>query len=297
MKLIVFCFRRSSNLQSHPGPTVVPAVLRVLGASVRGGTHVVHALPPPTLSLTPSHKPLCLFFNNTFRASSIICKNTEQFAPVLFKNLLKTLPTSTTFERTYAILICNNKSADSLLPLNIYIVFKFLNTIKQSNLLYKNQKFHYRSNGKYIFIPNFLPTTPLKKLATMALNPDKRKEWIVIGVSGVTCGGKTTLANKLRDTLTPVYVFHQDKYFYADDSPKHVRCAGLAHNNYDILSALDMEGMYKDVLETINGGDKSHQANKERAEGQIEVRGKKFLIVEGFTVLNYKPLLEICDVR
>lgn len=131
----------------------------------------------------------------------------------------------------------------------------------------------------------------------MSLNTDKRKEWIVIGVSGVTCGGKTTLANKLKDILTPVHIFHQDKYFYPDDSPKHVKCEGLAHNNYDILSALDMDQMYEDVLKTINGEDVSHQTSKEKRAGQVEVKGKKFLIVEGFTVLNYKPLLEICDLR
>ncbi|KAL0810670.1 hypothetical protein ABMA28_010003 [Loxostege sticticalis] len=125
----------------------------------------------------------------------------------------------------------------------------------------------------------------------------QKKDWIIIGVSGVTCGGKTTLANRLKDTLTPVHIFHQDKYFYPDDSPKHVKCDGLAHNNYDILSSLDMDKMYKDVLKTLSGEDASHQSNKERKAGQIEAKNKKFLIIEGFTVLNFKPLLELCDLR
>lgn len=136
------------------------------------------------------------------------------------------------------------------------------------------------------------------KLSTMAQTILKqKKDWIIIGVSGVTCGGKTTLANRLKDTLTPVHIFHQDKYFYPDDSPKHVKCDGLAHNNYDILSSLDMDKMYKDVLETLSGEDASHQSNKERKAGQIEAKNKKFLIIEGFTVLNFKPLLELCDLR
>ncbi|XP_072946268.1 nicotinamide riboside kinase 2 isoform X1 [Epargyreus clarus] len=122
-------------------------------------------------------------------------------------------------------------------------------------------------------------------------------DWIIIGVSGVTCGGKTTLANKLKDSLVPIYVFHQDKYFYPDDSPHHIRCVDLDHNNYDILSSLDMDLMYKDIMDTIQGTDKSHTSNVERVPGKYEVKNKKFLIIEGFTVMNFKPILEICNLR
>lgn len=123
-----------------------------------------------------------------------------------------------------------------------------------------------------------------------------RSDWIVIGVSGVTCGGKTTLANRLKDALSPAYIFHQDKYFYPDDSPKHVKCHGLDHNNYDIISSLDMDAMYRDVLATIEG-DRSFHAHSEEREGAFQVKGKKFLVVEGFTVLNYKSIVELCDLR
>ncbi|CAF4956471.1 unnamed protein product [Pieris macdunnoughi] len=122
-------------------------------------------------------------------------------------------------------------------------------------------------------------------------------DWIVIGISGVTCGGKTTLANRLRDALVPVYVFHQDKYFLPDDSPKHVRCPGVEHNNYDILSALDMDKMHDDVLRTLRGETRAHAVDLERAEGKWGVPGKSFLILEGFTVLNHRPLNELCHLR
>lgn len=123
-----------------------------------------------------------------------------------------------------------------------------------------------------------------------------RSDWIVIGISGVTCGGKTTLANRLHDVLTPVYVLHQDKYFYPDDSSKHIKCPGLDHNNYDVLSSLDMNAMYQDVIATIEGVNTPHTHSDDR-EGRFEVKGKKFLVVEGFTVLNYKPILELCDFK
>ncbi|VVD04716.1 unnamed protein product [Leptidea sinapis] len=121
--------------------------------------------------------------------------------------------------------------------------------------------------------------------------------WVIIGISGVTCGGKTTLSNRLKDLLVPVYVFHQDKYFYPDDSPHHVKCQNLDHNNYDILSALDMDTMYNDIVSLMRGENKSHYSCEVRAEGKLEVPGKKFVIIEGFTVLNYKPIMELCNLR
>ncbi|XP_048487341.1 nicotinamide riboside kinase 1 [Plutella xylostella] len=127
-----------------------------------------------------------------------------------------------------------------------------------------------------------------------------KDQWFVIGISGVTCGGKTTLALKLKNVLCPVYVFNQDKYFYPDDSPKHVKCEGLEeeHNNYDILSSLDMERMYKDILDTMEGvSDMSIDRNTSDKSGVMKCGNKKVLIVEGFTVLNYKPILDLCDLR
>ncbi|XP_061705070.1 nicotinamide riboside kinase 2 [Cydia pomonella] len=123
-----------------------------------------------------------------------------------------------------------------------------------------------------------------------------RDQWIVIGISGVTCGGKTTLANKLAQTLTPVYMFNQDTYFYPDDSPHHVRVEGMEHNNYDILSSLDMKSMHADILATMRGEDKAQYSATERG-ARLAADGKKFLIAEGFTVLNYKPILDLCDLK
>lgn len=124
-----------------------------------------------------------------------------------------------------------------------------------------------------------------------------RNEWIIIGISGVTCGGKTSLANQLNTKLSPVYLFHQDKYFYPDDSPHHVKCENLDHNNYDILSALDMDTMYKDICATIEGTDKSHRSSTHDDEQIFKIPNKKFLIIEGFTVLNYEPIMQLCNLR
>ncbi|XP_048005173.1 nicotinamide riboside kinase 1 [Leguminivora glycinivorella] len=123
-----------------------------------------------------------------------------------------------------------------------------------------------------------------------------RDQWIVIGISGVTCGGKTTLASNLAHALTPAYLFNQDHYFYPDDSPHHVHVEGMEHNNYDILSSLDMGSMHADVLATMRGEDRAQYSSTERQD-RLAKEGKQFLIIEGFTVLNYKPLLDLCDLK
>lgn len=125
----------------------------------------------------------------------------------------------------------------------------------------------------------------------------KRQQWFIIGISGVTCGGKTSLANRLKESLTPAYVFHQDKFFFPDDSAQHVRVPGLPHNNYDVLGALDMPRMLHDISLTIAGQDRAEARSLDDADHKFKVPGIKFMIIEGFTALNYKPINEMCDLR
>ncbi|XP_026331249.1 nicotinamide riboside kinase 1 isoform X2 [Hyposmocoma kahamanoa] len=121
----------------------------------------------------------------------------------------------------------------------------------------------------------------------------ERQHWFVVGISGVTCGGKTTLAQRLLGALTPAALLQQDKYFLPDDSPRHVPVEGLAHNNYDVLSALDMDAMHSDALAALAGAATAPAP----AGARRLLQGKRLLVVEGFSVLNYKPLMELCDLR
>ena len=74
-----------------------------------------------------------------------------------------------------------------------------------------------------------------------------RKDWVVVGISGVTCGGKTTLAESLRKTFNNTVVISQDDYFLPENDPRHVFIPQLNYSNWDILSALDMDKMRRDV--------------------------------------------------
>lgn len=88
--------------------------------------------------------------------------------------------------------------------------------------------------------------------------------WFVIGISGVTCGGKTTLATRFIEYLSDsehqktlksvhniqinqVRIIHQDRYFWPRDSPKHVWIDELQFINRELLSAIDTDAINRDI--------------------------------------------------
>lgn len=107
--------------------------------------------------------------------------------------------------------------------------------------------------------------------------------WVVVAISGVTNGGKTTLAKKLKESFSDSVALHQDQYFYPDDSPNHVKCPDIDHNDYDRLSALDMEKMFKDIMNILST--------------DVKPGSKRILILDGFILLNYSPIYDICHLK
>jgi len=91
------------------------------------------------------------------------------------------------------------------------------------------------------------------------------KQWLVIGISGVTCGGKTTLANSLYKhfkekvgqelktgiEINRVEMVNQDTYFRDVDDPNHQLVEKLNHLNWEIVEALDMNKMVADIMEIL----------------------------------------------
>lgn len=91
--------------------------------------------------------------------------------------------------------------------------------------------------------------------------------YFVIGVSGVTCGGKTTLTKLLQRSFPWATTIHQDKYFYPEDYPGHVRLPQINdHINFDQWSALDMESMHRDIINILNSPPRDNHSTINRDE-------------------------------
>lgn len=130
------------------------------------------------------------------------------------------------------------------------------------------------------------------------------ENWLVIGISGVTCGGKTTLATSLSELLPNSKVISQDDYFLDVNDPRHTWILELNHINFDIISSLDMEQMHMDILATLRNRDSAPNGKVIPVPNSmldvkelIKIRNVKVLIIEGFCIFNYKAIAGLCDVK
>lgn len=138
------------------------------------------------------------------------------------------------------------------------------------------------------------------------------EKWLILGISGATCGGKTTIANKLIEIFTNGRVISQDNYFLPVDDDRHVWIPELNHINFDILTSLDMDKMHEDI-EAVASNSTCHKdtnlsnhaelvpltSNLSRKELVEKLAQKKLriLIVEGFCIFYHKPIESLCDLK
>lgn len=146
--------------------------------------------------------------------------------------------------------------------------------------------------------------------------------WFVIGISGVSCAGKTTLAKSLYDFLLEykkgghrmsgqfegivpelrfsigtVDLIHQDDYFYPENSAQHKRVEVLNHINWELISALDSKRMCGDI-EQILSRDLSF-TNEEAQDILMAEQNTvvNFLIIEGFILFEDHFINALCNIK
>ncbi|CAH1998583.1 unnamed protein product [Acanthoscelides obtectus] len=142
------------------------------------------------------------------------------------------------------------------------------------------------------------------------MNYEANEKYFIIGICGVTCGGKTTVATQLHKSIPNSKLFTVDDYFLDPSDTRHTWIPELNHINFDILSSLDLEQMHKDVLSYIGNSkslkngvkrDSLNKMNMKHVQTFIHKRVSevkiKIIIVEGFCLFNYKPLEDLCDVK
>lgn len=143
----------------------------------------------------------------------------------------------------------------------------------------------------------------------------------VIGISGITGGGKTTLAASLLEFLNnatneklfngyhinSVQLIQQDKYFYARDSPHHKWIPEINFINRELLSAMDMDRFACDVevlqsklSESIPENSKitsSKEINCSSVAYNDNSVPLNILIIEGFLIFNDERINRWCHIR
>ncbi|KAM4745954.1 nicotinamide riboside kinase 1 isoform 2-T2 [Anableps anableps] len=117
---------------------------------------------------------------------------------------------------------------------------------------------------------------------------------LVVGVGGVTNGGKSTLSQFLHQKIHNSCIIAQDSYF-KDDSVVPADSNGF--KQYDTLDALHMEKMIKEVYSWKNDPDVFLRERGLILKDSSVDSEVYILIVEGFLIFNYSPLNELFDMK
>jgi nicotinamide/nicotinate riboside kinase len=149
-----------------------------------------------------------------------------------------------------------------------------------------------------------------------------RSRRIIVGISGATCGGKSTLAEQLQTTFgDTTKKLCQDDFYFPENDPAHVQVTALNHLNWELVTAVNnarlLKTINKDILvedscsKTVgkDGVFKLLEAFKTDSSGAVaksllghtpslfEKVQCPILFLDGITLFNYKPIYELCDVR
>uniref|UniRef100_A0A8B9CJE0 Carnosine N-methyltransferase n=1 Tax=Anser brachyrhynchus TaxID=132585 RepID=A0A8B9CJE0_9AVES len=125
----------------------------------------------------------------------------------------------------------------------------------------------------------------------------KAMKILVVGLGGVTNGGKTTLAEKLKEMLPNCDIISQDDFFKPESE---VETDERGFKLYDVLDALYMDEMVKSIHNWMNSRTCSAVVTEEPQNTRDSVKNTEdvyILIVEGFLLYNYEPLNELWNRR
>ncbi len=121
----------------------------------------------------------------------------------------------------------------------------------------------------------------------------------VLGVSGGSASGKTTIVNKLHDYFgEDIAVLSHDAYYKAHPEMSFEE---RSHLNYDHPDAFESDRMAEDVRKLIKGFAIDmpvyDYVNHNRSDETVRVEPKTVIVMEGFLVLENKELRDLMDIK
>lgn len=123
---------------------------------------------------------------------------------------------------------------------------------------------------------------------------------LVIGISGGTGSGKTTVVSQIINELPAgeVCVISQDSYYKATDNLSFKEREKI---NFDHPKAIDFE-LLKNHISSLKSGKVIEQpiysfVTHNRTKDRIKTHPKKVVIVEGILIFNRKELLDLFDIK
>ena len=123
---------------------------------------------------------------------------------------------------------------------------------------------------------------------------------MILGISGGTGSGKTTIAKKLLEPFpsSKCILISQDSY-YKDLS--HFTLEERKKFNFDHPDALDLDLLYQQLLTLLEGKSIEQPLysfeNHTRTEQTIRIEPKELIVVEGILLFQHKALRELFDLR
>ncbi|XP_031790732.1 nicotinamide riboside kinase 2 isoform X5 [Piliocolobus tephrosceles] len=120
---------------------------------------------------------------------------------------------------------------------------------------------------------------------------------LIVGIGGMTNGGKTTLTNSLLRALPNCCVIHQDDFFKAPlfQPQDQIAVGEDGFKQWDVLESLDMEAMLDTVQAWLSSPRKFARAHG--VSIQPEASDTHILLLEGFLLYSYKPLVDLYSHR
>ncbi|CAO2641315.1 Nicotinamide riboside kinase 2 [Lemmus lemmus] len=115
---------------------------------------------------------------------------------------------------------------------------------------------------------------------------------IIVGIGGMTNGGKSTLTSRLHKALPNCCVIHQDDFFKPQDQ---IAVGEDGFKQWDVLESLDMEAMLSTVRAWVKDPRKfarAHGVSLQPSSSDTHV-----LLLDGFLLYSYKPLLDMYSRR